>query len=384
MGQLLKVIVFGLVGCALLNCSSGGSSDGGSSAKPTGFLKAEIPSLPGSNSTSSVGAQSNIEMSSEYNIGYVASLVRGSLADNNTGDSCVGSETSIPFILCMIELLGINAPGEYSGNTPGGEPAVVSVTELTGDPDYALKAVAALVSGRVIFKYLANEAGTKGLVEALPTILFHGSGAINAEYGVRLAWDATGPQGKVDLIFHSSSSESTQVSYTRVLVDSAGEIADVAYRSYFFGPGSAKGVVMQIRSGATKDLGLAMYCSDTSSPVDGTDCFAVGGTWGFVKDMSSTTIDKILCGTQGPLYFDALKTWDIDNSYGSYAVSSTTSGSESACDTLMSSQRNSENFAIRLDQDDSSGDTINGIFHDVRGIGYSAMKILDSGSFLSQ
>lgn len=390
MGLLYGLLVIG-VSFSLMSCSGGGGGGGrggaSSGARGTGFLKIDLPTLPEATlvSGSGLGAKALVIDAGTYANPILT--FNSAVENKNTEDACVGSTANIPFIVCMIESLGINRVGEYRGQSPRGDNVEVEVIELTGDPDgYVLQAKASLLSsGDAIFLYRANADGTKGLIEVIPVKIFNMNDY--GETGYRVRWDkTTAPLGSLEFTAHWISDDTVGVSldlyHLRALIDESTSVADLASRAYkFFDSGLAEGEsqFQQTRLGAGRVMALMTNCSDTMTPTEGNECFAAGTT--AVHDLSGVG-EPLLCGE--------INSSNELQSISRLSLSNTTMGSLSlsgnfadvSCEALKNATNGGDAFSIHLDKNSASGATLSGIFHDLRAETYSSLSLLTNGSFL--
>lgn len=240
----MKWIIGGLASAMLIAtaaCSGGGSGGGGSSSrKGTGYLKVDLPVMTGASASSLAGTGGVFrpQMSfSTTSVGHGASQLKLLITNTNSGTDCIGVVESIPFLVCMVESMGINKPGTYSGAL-GGVTLTAVVTELTADPDgYEIEAVVTK-AGNDIFNYKANTAGTKGEIRYEMLEFFAIMGVVGNPDDVQdraniLKWDNTDSQHAIVETweeFHSNfqnTSTTKWVSHMKAFIDEDNGIADI-------------------------------------------------------------------------------------------------------------------------------------------------------------
>lgn len=389
-----KIILFSLTTALFQACSSGGSSGGGDGGGyvGTGFLKINLPDI------ASVGIQSTVSSQAPLldSEGFVesTSILSGTLSNQNTSSACVGSPSNIPFVICVIESLGINAIGTYNGLTPKGESAQVVVSDITGNiSGYTLQAVVTLTnSSEIAFKYQANALGTKGLIEIVSNKIFTavpGSESLAPEDAIRVVWDSSSTPQKLEYTGHNTTNAPTNsVVYMKALYDASAQVADIGYRSYSISPSAniARGKFNQTRSSANLTLAVALSCQETSSPVDGVNCFQGTSGAGYTLLDPESNSQQLICGTvptTGLIEFNLTESLATSGSLGSSNIAASGSYSDGACETLKTSSINGAAFSVRVDKDAASADTLNGMMGEVRSKSYSDLKLLTNPGFLA-
>lgn len=232
---ILTTLVLGAAGVA---CSGGGSGGGSSSKmKGTGYLKVDLPQLSGTSALTISGNLRPQMTFQSYSVGQYAVQLKQLVTDTNVAGDCVGIVESIPFLVCMVESMGINQPGTYSG-TLGGVSLSAQVTALSSDPDYDIEAVVTK-GGEEIFNYKANTAGTKGEIRyeilEFSEILGVTPDPLDQQLRTNLIkWDSTvAGHGVVEASeeFHSNYQSGTTVTkivrYMKAFVDEDRGIADI-------------------------------------------------------------------------------------------------------------------------------------------------------------
>ncbi|HMN67600.1 MAG TPA: hypothetical protein PKC28_03590 [Bdellovibrionales bacterium] len=383
-----SILTLSLTGCG--GGGGGGGSAGSSSSKGTGYLKIALPELPNTSASSlDVGSFAQVITAGSY--AEAPMILNSVLIDQNTPEACVGSSANVPFIICMVESFGINSVGTYTGAAPNGSAAQAVVANLTADPDgYTLAADVTLVaSGEKVFRYKATADGKKGYVEIKPNKIF----PVTDEHkeGIRLTWNTTTDQEHfLEYTYHysgtSSQIVSEQIHYIAALVDNVTGVADIAARSYMFvdnlsGFQEANSKFSQTRVGKNRAIVAMSACTEGSSPVEGSECFAV--STGTMQELEAG--EPLTCGTvptTGNIELTVLDSMALSNAtQGSWAYTSTFAG-DATCDALRSAVNGADAFVIRLDKDAAPAATVAGLFHIMRGTTYGDLKLLSSGSFL--
>lgn len=234
------VLVLGLA-FSVAACSGGGGGGGGASSnrKGTGYLKVELPQMSAGSAVVMPSLKPmGLPWAGSSSPGGTAVQLKQMITNTNQGTDCVGIVESIPFLVCMVESLGINEPGTYAGNL-GPLSLEAVVTELTADPDgYDIQAIVKK-SGTEIFSYKANTAGTKGEIKyaiyEFAAVL--GSWGDPAEVLDRrniIKWDSTNSaNGVVEATeewhsdYMSGGTITKTVSYMKAFIDEDNGIADI-------------------------------------------------------------------------------------------------------------------------------------------------------------
>lgn len=377
----------------LTGCSSGGggsSAAGSTGPKGTGYLKIALPELPQAG-VASVGIGSLAQVITSASYAEAPDVLANALVDLNTAEACIGGTGNIPFVICIIESLGINAPGTYEGKTPKGDAARVVVSDITGDPDgYTLQAVVTLTgNSEEVFMYKADADGKSGIVEMKPDSIFASSAPGTS--GLRMTWDASVNAAQaVEYTHHysgtSSSIVSEQVGYILAVVNGLTGVADIASRNYMYvdnmsGFVEANSRFAQSRVGFDRAIVLHTSCTNGSSPVEGNQCFAP----------SAATLDvlesgkPLSCGTvstTGAIELSLKEALPLSNStMGSWAYGPGFTV-DATCETLRTTVGAADAFIIRLDKNDAPAATIRGIHHIMRAKSYSDLKLLSNVGFL--
>ncbi len=382
------VSVLTLTGCG--GSSSGSASEGSASPKGTGYLKIALPEIPEAG-VASAGAGTLAQVITSGTYAEAPSVLSFALEDLNTDEACVGGSSNIPFVICIVESLGINAAGTYNGQTPKGEAAQAVVTNLTGDPDgYTLQAEVTLTgSSEKVFSYKADADGKAGVIEIKPDSIF----ATNSpgKTGIRVSWNSTAVASQAIEYSHhysgtSSNIVSEQVTYIVAVINGMTGVADMASRHYMYvdslsGFQEANSRFAQSRVGLDRTIVLHASCTNGSSPVEGGACF----------NPSASGLDELVAGkqltcgtvnTSGLIELNVTDSVALTNATAGSMAAATNFSADATCATLKNTVGAGDAFIVRLDKNDAPGLEQKGIHHIVRAATYNNMKLLSSGNFL--
>lgn len=206
----------------------GGADSATSLRMGTGFLKAQLPAVPKGNLVTA------LRISSTVDLGYWQAAISPGysyLDSQNTETSCNGSTTNIPFMICMIESVGITEVGTYSGPAPSGK-IVTAVVSNISEGDYTLGAVVTNEENETVFSYKASADGSIGTVEYTSSEIFSG---ISTPTKIKLVWDSSDPAAQTFSVrqeLHSGTplGMGSQLFAVDGVVDSVAKIADVKYK----------------------------------------------------------------------------------------------------------------------------------------------------------
>ncbi|MBX3018231.1 MAG: hypothetical protein KF767_10105 [Bdellovibrionaceae bacterium] len=435
----MKLALRGLaLGLALTTaaCSGGGGGGGGSSStrKGTGYLKVDLPQMTGASSAvvaSSIGTMS-LPWAESASSGTPALTLKQLVTNTNQGENCVGIVESIPFLVCMVESMGINKPGTYSG-TLGGVTLTAVVAELSADPNgYDIEAVVTK-SGKDIFNYKANTAGTKGeiryeLIEFFDVMGVPANADEVQERANIVKWDNTDSANAIVETweeYHSVYMNTTTtkwVAHMKALVDEDNGIADIVQKQSSHGYYSAitesrlRTTIFQTRfkgshiieafavcdeGGATAGavvLGTNCWDFDTNTGVDNPSSptrnwrmgnpaetgfsgsapgVLVGGTWNDTSGFSlleSKTLTPSIPVTSDPNtpgnLVDGNQTW------------SSTAFADSTLTDLVSAQRGGSHaftLSVGTTQSGETGNSVAKLVQDVQTMSFATMDALISG-----
>ena len=379
----LKILTALLISISFAACGGDDSQSDSSSFSGTGFLKIDFPSID-INSTSALDTEGNLD----YRGIDPALIMLSTISNDNTESSCQGVPDSIPFLVCLVESYGINSVGTYTGNTPGGQAATAVVSNISGDPNgFVLEAVVSLKSNsEQVFKYKATTAGDKGVIEAHPQKIF-GAEIAPFAYGLRLEWDSTLAPATLQISYDGTQTGDlafTDLYYLSAVIDETEGVSDLSYKEYTGSSSSLNSSFTQLRFNSSRILSLTAQCSNSSSPILGTDCFSISEAALFDVNTDGNQLEcfnaAVLADGSIPLSVaDSIALTDatigsLDGS-GSYT--------DPSCEALSTVNTNGSSFAIRLDKDDAPGNTLNGINHNTRARSFSDMQLLSNGSFLT-
>lgn len=271
----LKTVLFSLFALSFLNACSGGGSGGGSSSGRSNFLKVNIPQV-----TSASFLANNAKVSTQsYGAGTGVGLFQLLIQDQNKATECSGPIQNIPFLVCNVEMLGINNFGTYS-KTIGGHEFVAVVTDLEGVGGYNVQAVVTKDSNEV-FRYKGNTEGTKGEISVLFHELLTFPVSHTYELGMKIKWDGTNTaDSTVEYMTESFDNQYGDAHYYDHLVaviDQDKNLADIITHAYHYNSYPKAGaVVLQTRVQGDKAAEVQFTCEETSSPTKGTSCYKAG------------------------------------------------------------------------------------------------------------
>lgn len=374
------LLLLGAISLTACGGGGGGGTDSGSTSQVgTGFLKVNLPIV----STASSSSLSLLSIADSRGVSPATTISQATVNSNN-GLVCSGATQNIPFILCMVESYGINAVGTYTGTTPSGNAVSAVVSNLSSDPNgYTLQAEVSLDSNsQKILIYRADANGEKGMVEALPAQIFGESNTGN--YGFRITWDKTSSPAVIEYVLDQTSSSQDNSSYLLALVDEAQGTTDIASKEYAFNTilDEATSTFVQIRSNSSRTLSLASTCTNNSSPTEGSECFSFSDTTLFDADSNGNQLECFDSSTLSSQTMTLSDSMALSNaSAGSMAISGTFT--DSSCEALKNLNSAGSTFSIRIDKDDSSANTLNGIFHDMRAETFSNINLLSNSGFLN-
>lgn len=385
---IIAIALTGLISA----CSGGGGGSGGGAStggKPTGYLKVDLPQIPQSASIQSLntledGSIQATAIDNNYDYSGFESL-RGMLVNQNTVDTCTGSPDNIPFVLCMIELLGINKPGTYTGQNDEGEQLSVVVSDITGDPNgYALKVVVTNTTrNKIAFKYKATADGKKGLFEVQKMLLFNG-GMYADTYanGISMAWDKTDP-AKASLTFQSQSYDyavgstgvGAYISIVKAIVNENDGVADIASFGVYglgdtvnLGKVIAKGQLVHAKTDGEKQIFTTSKCeSDNNNGINTSACLTINNT-----NYPMTTSDY-KCGKGSYAGLDVIEDGTLNGGYGSY-----TNGTflNAGCEVLNTG------FNVRLDKGSSDNSDEGNMVHSAKSTNWTVFNLFGNSSWL--
>lgn len=396
MKMIRYCMVVALAG-AIVACSGGGGGSGGGASngrKPTGYLKADLPQIPQSASVLSLGEKTNnsiqpMTIDNDYAYNSIELLQR-ILINENTVDTCTGSPDNIPFVLCMIELLGINKPGTYSGQNDEGEQLSVVVTDITGDVDgYELKVlVTNTTRNKIAFKYKATANGKKGIVEIQKMLIFNGGAyADNYFHGISLSWDKTDATN-ASLTLQSQGFDNAGGSvgagaYVSIVKARVNENSGVADLTSFdisgmgdtdnIGKVIAKGQFVHAITDGDKQIFTTSKCEvDNNDALNTSACFTINNT---NYPMTGSDYKCGVFGAHASGYgFDVVEPGALTGSYGSYAKSIFTNPD---CQSLNT------DFNIRLDKSSSDGSVVGDMVYSTRSANWTTFNLFGNASWLN-
>lgn len=402
-------------------CSGGGGGGGGSSstAKGTGYLKLDLPAMTGSVVSSSTFRP--MMSVNTYPVGQYVFGLKTLLTNTNNGTDCSGVVESIPFLVCMVESVGINKPGTYTGAMNGVTLSAVA-TELTSDPDgYTLEAIVTK-DGTQIFSYKANADGKKGEIKYIISGFYQIMGVsqdpqIEAERTNWIKWDSTvSTDAVVETAeeWHEDFSSGTTilkvVRYMKAFIDEDAGIADIVSKQSSktvrnaFSPAEQQISTEIFQSRVKDDAFVEGYtrCSEvsTSTAINlGSRC------WDFSTNTSggnpTTHIDwevysyadvnrnpplspyngDLVGGTWSSSGYSHLAALTLSGSFGSKAVPGGKFGN-ATLDTLLDAQRaGAHAFSFQMDHTQSSPATgsVEKLAQDVMTKSFSALDALVPG-----
>lgn len=391
MKRTIKYTLATITAATLTACGGGGGGGGGSSSgpKPTGYLKAEIPQIPQSASSLALNKSSSIHamaVDSSYNY-YLVYLLKSMFVDENTADSCVGSSSNIPFVLCAIELFGVNEVGTYTGVNNDGDELSVVVSDITGDVNgYELKVVITNnTKNAIVFKYKASGDGKKGIIEGKPDLIIGGNpNASLSPNGFSLTWDS-GVATAQTLTYQFQSyiqsegvtAGGSQATIVKAIVNETAGTADVVSFDITANgdPGNVgnvipKAQISHARTNSSKEIYTVAKCTDSStSGINATNCLTVNNT-----NFPMSTSDY-KCGVfdmQAP-GLDVTEAGTLSGSYGSYSAGSFTN---SACSSL------STGYSVRIDKSSSDSSAIGDIVQSIRTVNWTTLNLYGKASWL--
>ena len=386
---LMRSWVFASVAVVIAACSGGGEGGSSSNAKPTGFLKAVLPSIPANSTTVLSRGVSPLSVNTDYNFRIAQGLYENTV-NNNTADTCTGSTSNIPFVLCMIELFGVGSVGTYNATNTDGHAIVVNVTEISGDPDgYTLKVVITnTTKSQVVFKYRANAEGTKGVIEAKPDYIFGGnSNADQSPWGFSLTWDSTTPAAQTLVFVSQSYSTDTgnrtgagaMISYLSARVNSVEGLADIASfenSAVMSSPPDhlIRAQLTQVRIKNGLQVFTAAKCTETTTNGINLGCMTFDSTHYPIAS------NQVFCGqfNSEVAGLNVTETGSFSNAYGSYALSAFTNPDCEAVKTATSSP-----FVMRLDKASSDSTVLGDLIFSARNQAWSALDLFGNSAWLS-
>lgn len=305
-------------------CSGGGGGGGGASSgfKGTGYLPVEIPavsaSLVSSVTVSSAGGVSASAYADRTPGAELLDLV--ALTENsNNGQDCYGVAANIPFLVCVVESLGINQPGTYTGKIENHTfTAVVSAINQNG---YTIQAVVTKDGSLEVFNYKANAAGTKGEIEVRPEDIFPGDIPDVASMAGKtvLKWDGTTAADSTieisgeSLWNYSNGNVTRGWAFKKALVDQSAGVVDLISKAYTVSTTASANKffnmsVYQTRFYDNKMVEVSASCStQNNSGTIGTDCFGQN-TWelnsydSFATAGSTLVVGSLASSSYGPVF----------------------------------------------------------------------------------
>lgn len=391
----------------LMSCSSGGGS-GSTAATPkgTGFLRVQIPQIDLVETSFMKAQKQDIKsksvvtfLLSTYSPGHSIATLGQYTRNENDGVECAGALTSIPFIVCLVESLGINAVGTYSGEF-NNRSFVATVSETT-EGDFDIQASVTKDSVEV-FRYKANSEGTVGEVFAvMHGLVDYDTSGVDTltEEAILISWDSRVAEAstvKVSSEYYGDYLSGTTVTrglkYLSAIFDQTANTADVVLKNYThnvlasYDPDESV-AEMHMMQGRIKDgvmLETTMACLDDTTPDASTSCWdpadlalhyfteqdtknVIGGSFDFTNGMTVT----------GSANFSVPTCDDTDDC----ALTGGSPFSNTSLDAVYNSSVNGVAYSVELDKNDAtSGSTaLSGLVHEVKSMSYATLNAILAG-----